>query len=82
MFFLKFIINNYCKLCKKIKLYYKNFVLYCIKCGFINVYYFFEYFKFMYYFEVIKSFEMYNEMIIYYDLKMYKKLINIVNNNV
>ncbi|QCF61108.1 me53 [Troides aeacus nucleopolyhedrovirus] len=74
--------NNYCKLCKKTKLYYKNPVLYCTKCGFTNVYHFPEYSKFMYYFETIKSFEMHNEMIIYYDLKMYKKLINIVNNNV
>nr|AFN09044.1 ME53 [Bombyx mori nucleopolyhedrovirus] len=74
-------INNYCKLCKKTKLYYKNPVLYCTKCGFTNVYHFPEYSKLVYYSKAIKNFEMHNEMIIYYDLKMYKKLINTVNNN-
>ncbi|ABM05423.1 ME53 [Maruca vitrata nucleopolyhedrovirus] len=66
--------NNYCKLCKKTKLYYKNPVLYCTKCGFTNVFHFYKYSEFVYCPEAVKSFEMHNEMILYYDLKMYKKL--------
>ncbi|USC25974.1 me53 [Palpita vitrealis nucleopolyhedrovirus] len=63
--------SNYCKLCKKTKMYYKNPVLYCTKCGFTDVNHFPE---FDYYFEAIKTFEMHNEMIVYYDMKLYKKL--------
>jgi Baculoviridae ME53 len=72
---------RFCALCKKPKLYNKNPILYCTKCGFTTRYRFAnrEFKKFLdlpFDNKYVKSREVNNEMILYYDVNEFNK-----NNN-
>jgi hypothetical protein len=71
----------YCNLCKKTKMYYKNPILYCTRCGFTSRYQFAnnkpprDYNAYGYVPAAIKKFESKNEMILYYDINEYLNVI-------
>jgi hypothetical protein len=77
---LKFSKNEYCQLCKKLKMYYKNPVLYCTKCGFTNRNQFIDkgtknFSDCLFETDFIKSRELNDEMILYYDMDAYNNYI-------
>lgn len=67
------VLTGYCNLCKKSKMYYKNPILYCTKCGFTSRYQFVKESKnfanLPFVDDFVTSHEMYNEMILYYNMK-------------
>ncbi|AKN81021.1 ME53 [Lonomia obliqua multiple nucleopolyhedrovirus] len=69
--------NTYCILCKKSKMYHKNPILYCTKCGFTSKYHFktsSHFSNLNYISKAIQTVSMHNEMILYYDINEYKNM--------